>query len=212
MGIRRNELRVLSGLLVGLTISTGPVWAQTKGCVRLTLPFDGDANPWGHASFSKLKQDTKYTVVAQDGRQALQAQAEGSASLFGTTLKSMRPANGWLRWSWKTNALVPRADNADRHREDAPLRLVAAFDGDASKLPFGERAQRKLAQTMSPAVMVSFSERLQRQGQARPGGATQEGEPGAGKGSGLPIAISSHPDIDERMRFFRDWRQPYAGR
>jgi len=65
---------------------------------------------------------------------------------------------------------------------------------------------------VSPAVMVSFFERLQRQGPARPGGATQEGEPGAGKGSGLPIAISSHPDIEERIGFFRNWRQPHAGR
>ncbi len=113
------------------------------------LPFDGQSNPWGPAPLSKFKQDTQYHVAAQDGRQVLQAQAEGSASLYGAAFKPARSANSWLRWSWKTDALVPRADNADRHREDAPLRVVVAFDGDASKLPFAERSQRKLAEAMT---------------------------------------------------------------
>lgn len=113
------------------------------------LPFDGQSNPWGPAPLSKFKRDTQYHVAAQDGRQVLLAQAEGSASLYGAAFKPARSANSWLRWSWKTDALVPRADNADRHREDAPLRVVVAFDGDASKLPFAERSQRKLAEVMT---------------------------------------------------------------
>jgi Zn-dependent protease with chaperone function len=63
---------------------------------------------------------------------------------------------------------------------------------------------------ISPAVMVTFFERLVRQGE--PAGSKAPGDPGAakdpeaGKESVLPIAISSHPDIGERVRFFRDWR------
>ena len=148
MGIRCHKWRAL-GLLIGLALGAAPAWAQQKGCVVRPLPFDAAAPKWGHAPLSKLKQDTQYGLVVEDGRKVLQAQADGSASLYGTAFKPARQANGWLSWSWKTDALVPRADNADRHREDAPLRVVVAFDGDASKLPFGERAQRKLAQTMT---------------------------------------------------------------
>ena len=148
MGIRFNHRSVGWGL-AGLLLFGAPVWAQTKGCAPRALPFDAASPKWGHAPLSKFKQDTRYTLVSEDGRRVLQAQADGSASLYGTAFKPARPAGSWLRWSWKTDALVPRADNADRHREDAPLRVVVAFDGDASKLPFGERTQRKLAQTMT---------------------------------------------------------------
>lgn len=149
MGIQRNKRWVTTSLLALVALSAFPAAAYADGCVTLALPFGGASNPWGRASFSKLKTDTQYTLLAQDGRQVLRAHAEDSASLFGTTLKSPRPADGALNWAWKTDALVPRADNTDRHREDAPLRVVVAFDGDASQLPFGERAQRRLAQTMS---------------------------------------------------------------
>ena len=139
----------IPGLLIGLTMVTAPAWAQHKGCIARSLPFDGAAPKWGHAPLSKLKRDTQYKLIEDEGGKALHATAEGSASLYGAAFQPARPASAWLRWSWKTDALVPRADNADRYREDAPLRVVVAFDGDASKLPFGERTQRKLAQTLT---------------------------------------------------------------
>jgi hypothetical protein len=136
-------------LALGAMVAASPAWAQTRGCVARTLPFQAASPKWGHAPLSKFKHDTRYTVVADGNRQVLQAQAEGAASLYGTAFMPARPANAWLRWSWKTDALVPRADNSDRHTEDAPLRVVVAFDGDATKLPFAERTQRKMAQTLT---------------------------------------------------------------
>lgn len=63
---------------------------------------------------------------------------------------------------------------------------------------------------ISPAVMVAFFERIARQGEAPGKDADKDppaGEPrDGGRRSGLPIAISSHPDVEERVRFFRDWR------
>ncbi len=63
---------------------------------------------------------------------------------------------------------------------------------------------------ISPAVMVAFFERLVRQDAGQGAGASTDKRAGknpeGGKESALPIAISSHPDIDERVRFFRDWR------
>jgi hypothetical protein len=44
-----------------------------------------------------------------------------------------------LRWSWNVPALIRSADNTLRHREDAPARIVVAFDGDWSTLPPLER-------------------------------------------------------------------------
>ena len=44
-----------------------------------------------------------------------------------------------LSWDWKTDALVPGADNRDKAREDAPLRVLVAFDGDKATLPEAEQ-------------------------------------------------------------------------
>jgi len=147
---RSNAARwPLTLTLTTLTLATAPAWAQPKPCTPRPLPFEGAPVAWGHAPLSKLKKDTRYQLLTQDGRQVLQAHADGAASLYGAGFQPGRSATAWLRWSWKTDALVPGADNADRAREDAPLRVVVAFDGDASRLPMAERAQRKLAQTMT---------------------------------------------------------------
>lgn len=60
---------------------------------------------------------------------------------------------------------------------------------------------------ISPAAMVVFFERIGAPASARPG--DRDGDTDAtrqGTTAGLPIAISTHPDSGERMRFFRDWR------
>lgn len=63
---------------------------------------------------------------------------------------------------------------------------------------------------IQPAVMVAFFDRISRQGSSREGDAGKDGQagepPGSSRSSGLPIAISSHPDVEERVQFFRDWR------
>lgn len=95
VGIQRSDLWILAGLLLGLTLGADQARAQTKACAMLALPFDGAVNPLSHASFSKLKRDTQYTLMAEDGRQVVLAQAEDSASLFGTTLTAYHPARWW---------------------------------------------------------------------------------------------------------------------
>jgi len=54
-----------------------------------------------------------------------------------------------LSWRWKTDALVPGADNRDRKREDAPLRVIVEFDGDVSTLPEAEQKKFKRAKAIA---------------------------------------------------------------
>ena len=91
---------------------------------------------------SRLKRDTVYTVAKDGaGRVVLRASADGSASLYVSALKSPMRAPATLSWEWKTDALVPGADNRDKSREDAPLRVLVAFDGDPAKLPEAEQTR-----------------------------------------------------------------------
>lgn len=62
-------------------------------------------------------------------------------------------------------------------------------------------AARLLDQSgVSPSVMVAFFERIQQA--EKPAGQSSDRE----EGGTLPIAISSHPDHAERIRFFREWK------
>ncbi|MBA4212397.1 MAG: hypothetical protein C0449_04845 [Polaromonas sp.] len=73
-----------------------------------------------------------------------------------------------------------------------------AYSRDAERDADAFAAQLLDRSGVSPSVMVAFFERIQRQERA---GQDEEGDDSAA----LPIAISSHPDHDERIRFFREW-------
>jgi len=99
-------------------------------------------------------------VAKEDGRTVLRAAADRSASLFVAYFKPPAGVPASLSWSWKTDALVPGADNRDRNREDAPLRVIVAFDGDKALLPAQERrryeAARKLAGADLPYAVLMY--------------------------------------------------------
>ncbi|HKA41328.1 MAG TPA: DUF3047 domain-containing protein [Burkholderiales bacterium] len=107
-----------------------------------------------HQPLSKLKRDTVYTLAPEDGHTVLRAEADSAASFY---MAHFNPAVGVpaiLSWRWKTDALVPGADNRDKTREDAPLRVILAFDGDHATLPQAE--QRFLRTTRLPYAMLMY--------------------------------------------------------
>ena len=124
-----------SALLLGLLLccsGTGVAApSATIPCEPRDLGFDRKEVRWLHVPLSKLKRDTVYALV-QDGdrRGVLRASADGSASLYVAMLKAALRTPMSLSWEWKTDALIPGADNRDKSREDAPLRVLVAFDGD----------------------------------------------------------------------------------
>jgi hypothetical protein len=108
-------------------------------CEAKDLGFERKEAGWTHVPMSRLKRDTVYTPVTDGSRSVLRASADRSASLYLAAIKpALRPPIS-LSWEWKTDALVAGADNRDRSREDAPLRVLVSFDGDVGKLAPAER-------------------------------------------------------------------------
>jgi hypothetical protein len=79
----------------------------------------------------------------------LHSVAEKAASLYAAVLPQPIAVPDALSWRWKTAALVPNADNRDKNREDAPLRVIVAFDGDRATLPAEDRRRLKWAERLS---------------------------------------------------------------
>ena len=75
-----------------------------------------------------------------------------------------------------------------------------AYSRDAEREADAFAAQVLHASGASPSVMVTFFERVQ-QHETRASRNKDDDD-----GATLPIAISSHPDHAERIRFFRDWQ------
>ncbi len=118
-------------------------------CEARSLDFGDKAVGWAHQPLSKLKRDTKYALATQDGRTVLSAAASGSASMYVVRFAQPADARADLSWRWKTDALVPGADNRDKKREDAPLRVIVGFDGDRTSLPEAEQKRFKQAKALS---------------------------------------------------------------
>ena len=141
-------LVTLLSVLVGTAFAAAP--DPGSPCRSRGLAFDDKSVAWKHVPLSKLKRDTTYAVVqAGDRRAVLRASADRSASLYAAALKAPIRTPTTLSWDWKADALVPGADNRDKAREDAPLRVIVAFDGDHAKLPEAEQTRFKRAKALS---------------------------------------------------------------
>ena len=85
------------------------------------------------------KRETRYVPGVIDGRPVIQADADNAVSLYRRAMRIEPRDLGRLSFSWMVPQLIAAADLKHQHMEDAPVRLVLAFDGDHSKLSFKNR-------------------------------------------------------------------------
>jgi len=151
MGSRSGSGRNL--LIAGLIAATGLAGAWTAGTVRaqaaaapgvsVAAAQPGGALPagWQNMPVVRGKTLTQYSLVTDQGKTVLQADANAAASGLlhdGDIDLSRTPV---VSWRWKASP-IPNADNSVSAREDAPARLVFFFDGQSDNLSIGERAEQ----------------------------------------------------------------------
>jgi hypothetical protein len=122
--------------------------AQPQATWDLDLDGPVDAGGWGEQTLPGKKL-THYQVVQFEGRACLHARADSSASLLRRKV-SVEPGElGQLKFSWHVPALIERADLTRREGEDAPVRVVLAFDGDHDRLDLRTRAMFDLGELLT---------------------------------------------------------------
>lgn len=89
---------------------------------------------WEAFKISDKKKPTHYRLVQEGGRTVLHALAAGSASGLTRRAGFSLAEEPIVSWSWKVSRLIGAADNSKARSEDAPARLIFAFEGDKSKL------------------------------------------------------------------------------
>lgn len=106
--------------------------------------------PW---SLTPNKSLTNYVLRVDQNKLALHAEANSSASGLIAPLIP-RPITGYeLSWEWKALGIVHQADHQQGQTDDAPLRLILAFEGDKSKLSLKDQMAFELAQIISGQEM-----------------------------------------------------------
>jgi hypothetical protein len=102
------------------------------------------------------KEATQYAFVRTgdpDGRVSVQASSASSASMLRASMAVMPEQMGKFHFSWKVASLIEGADLGVRESDDAPARVVLAFDGDRSRFTTREWAMAELARTITGEEM-----------------------------------------------------------
>ena len=108
-------------------------------------PRNALPNGWNFYRIAPNKKNTIYRLENYQGRTVLSANSKTSASGLAVKLRPKQANNLWLKWEWKVLAAIPEADNTKLYSDDAPLRIMVAFDGDKSKLPLREKLNFEMA-------------------------------------------------------------------
>lgn len=91
-----------------------------------------DLAQWEHVLLpGKLR--TAFRLERHDQQMGLQAHAQSSASMLRHKLRLAPESLGTLRFQWQVQSLIEEADMALRDQEDAPVRIILAFEGDRSR-------------------------------------------------------------------------------
>lgn len=126
-------------LIIALGLSACAVPRQVSTPSVMTKPLDGALtfSPQNTAQWEPVllpgKMRTAFKLDKRDQRVALQAHAESSASMLRQRLKVPAEQLGRLQFQWQIEQLIQGADMAERDVEDAPVRLILAFEGDRSR-------------------------------------------------------------------------------
>ena len=111
-------------------------------------PPPADAQEW-HAVALPGKTSTEYQSAHKDGRWAVAASSDRSASMWRRKLKRPVGEPTGVRFSWWVQDLIADASVADASREDSPARVLFGFDGDLTRLTLRTRMMFDLAEALT---------------------------------------------------------------
>ena len=102
----------------------------------IELFSDSGWKPW---ILHPAKQSTVYGWSCDPEGIIVTANADSAASGLMHALDVDPDRLPIIEWRWQVDALIPGADNSDADVEDAPARVVLAFDGNRDALPVRDR-------------------------------------------------------------------------
>lgn len=130
-------------------------WTQASGVRVDSSSKPVPVNEVSHWSHYRLpgKQATVFMAVQNDGRTAMQANANSSASVLRRKVQVAPTDLGTVRFSWKVPDLIATADMSQRDFDDSPVRVVLAFEGDRSQFSAKNALMNELSRAITGEEM-----------------------------------------------------------
>jgi hypothetical protein len=91
------------------------------------------------------KPATQFEYARKDGRDAMAVEAVSSASMLRRKLRVEPAELGKLGFSWKVPELIAQADMGARDKDDSPVRIILAFEGDRKRFSAKDSMLSELA-------------------------------------------------------------------
>jgi hypothetical protein len=113
-------------------VSATPWAAAAPASAPATLSAAAPASEWRHYVLPG-KRSSQFRYVRKDGRDAMAATSQSSASMLRKEVRIEPTELAAVRFSWKVPELIAQADMALRETDDSPVRVVLMFEGDRSK-------------------------------------------------------------------------------
>ena len=107
-----------------------------------------NTQPWNHYKLPG-KAPSRFEYIVKDGRDAIAASAQSSASMLRQRTNVASTNLGQLTFSWKLPQLIQYADMSRREFDDSPVRVVLAFEGDRTKLSAKNAMLSELAHALT---------------------------------------------------------------
>ncbi len=115
--------------------------------------------PWRLVTAPKIARHTLYRIVELDGARVLRAEADASYANLLHPVSGM-PSAAILRWRWRVDTLIERADLTRKEGDDAAARVCALFDLPLDRLSTGDRMKLRLARLLFdrdlPAAAICY--------------------------------------------------------
>jgi len=113
--------------------------SQTIAAFSSGRPGDTFPRGWKAAGVPKFRKLTHYKLVEDTGTTVMHAIADSSSSGLAYDVNIDPDKSSVVRWRWKVPHVIPGEDNTQRDLEDSAARVIFAFSGKTSALPFNDR-------------------------------------------------------------------------
>lgn len=162
-----SQHRLKSITVVFIAISAMAMPAAAVFAQSLLTPFsksnsDKAPEPWRAVGIPKGKVPlATFDLVALDGSRVLRLKTDKSYGTLVHDIKKLTPSNtSTLKWRWRLDEPVAKANLRAKAGDDSALKLCVMFDMPTDGLPFSERALLGLARSISgerlPAATLCY--------------------------------------------------------
>lgn len=144
-----NVLHRLTASLIGVLLAIPALAEQSNE--PLLKPFSRVTTlepEWEVLKFPNIDRLTEYQLVEDNGEQVVMASTDGGASGLIARIRVEPGDKLMLRWRWKVLSVYEGGDARSKDGDDYPARLYVAFEFEADKAGFFERAKRKAAEVV----------------------------------------------------------------